>query len=160
MSNVTVNSEGLLLPSWSGLMCEYAIKVLNELKHDNWDLSILLCDNKTITELNTQYRNKPEPTDILSFNLGETIQEDGKEIYLPGDIVISLGTLHENAKYFQISEDEELRRLIIHGILHLGGMDHATIEPNEPMLKLQEEILNKLKDEQIIPDGEKSESAI
>jgi len=156
MNKIVVNAKEIPLPSWSGLMCEYAQKVLNEIKHDNWELSILLCDDKTITGLNTQYRNKNEPTDILSFSLGETIKNGDKTTYLPGDIVISLDTLRENARYFQTPEDEELRRLLIHGILHLDGMDHETISNNEPMLELQEKILNRLKNEHIIPLGEKN----
>ena len=155
MNIVVVSAEGILLPSWSGLMREFAAKVLNEIKRDNWELSILLCDDKTITKLNNQYRNKNEPTDILSFNLGETLQDGDKTVYLPGDIVISLDTLEENAGYFQTSKDEELRRLIIHGILHLDGMEHETITPDEPMLVLQENILNTLKNESIITNGEK-----
>ena len=159
MNNVIVNAQGISMPSWSGAACSFALKVLEKMERYNWELSILFCDDNTITMLNTQYRNKAEPTDILSFNLGETVQYGEKTIYLPGDIAISLDTLCENAKYFQISEDEELRRLIIHGILHLDGMDHAntvrsTIEQKEPMLKLQEEILNSLKDEHIILNGE------
>jgi len=156
MNKVIVNVQEIPLPDWSGSMCEFAVKVMEEIKRENWELSILLCDDKTITEMNTQYRKKAEPTDILSFTLGETIQDGDETIYLPGDIVISLDTLRENAKYFQIPEDEELRRLIIHGILHLDGMDHANPicanpETTDPMLILQEEILNKLKDKYIIP---------
>jgi len=156
MNNVTINTEEIPIPSWSGNACSFAMKILNEIKRDNWELSILFCGDKTITTLNSQYRNKNEPTDILSFNLGETIEEDGKTVYLPGDIVISLETLRENAKYFQTPEDEELRRLLIHGILHLDGMDHDTIDKDEPMLVLQEEILTRLKNEYIIPCGGQS----
>ena len=153
MNKVAVNAEGIPLPSWSGAICNFAMKVLEKINRDNWELSILLCGNETITELNSRYRNKPEPTDILSFNLGAQMQDGDKPVYLPGDIVISLETMGENAEYFQISPDEELRRLIIHGILHLDGMDHKTNEKNEPMLVLQEEILNKLGSEYIIPNG-------
>ena len=155
MNNVIINTDGVPLPSWIDSINSYALKVLDEIKRDNWELSILLCDDKTIKDLNRQYRNKNEPTDILSFNLGETVKNGKKEVFLPGDIVISLETLRENAQYFQISEDEELRRLIIHGILHLDGMDHngavCDTEKNEPMLVLQEEILKRLKNENIIP---------
>jgi len=153
MNNASVNAEGLPLPLWSGGAGNFALKVLEEIKRDNWELSILFCDDKTIAELNSRYRNTAEPTDILSFNLGETVQDGGETFYLPGDIVISLDTLRENARYFQTSEDEELRRLLIHGILHLDGMDHGTNGRNEPMLELQEEILNRLRDEQIIRRG-------
>jgi probable rRNA maturation factor len=155
MNHVSVNAEEVALPKWSASMSRFALKVLDEIKRDNWELSILLCGDKTITALNSQYRNKYEPTDILSFNLGETVQERGKTIYLPGDLVISLDTLRENAKYFDASEDEELRRLLIHGILHLDGMDHKTTDKEEPMLAFQEEILVRLKDERIFPVGRK-----
>jgi len=155
MNAVYVSAEEIPLPSWSTLMSSFAVKVINEIKRDNWELSILLCDDKTITELNSRYRDKNEPTDILSFNLGETVKDGEKTVYLPGDIVISLDTLHENASYFKIPPDEELRRLIIHGILHLDGMDHDTINQNEPMLVLQEEILNRLKNERIMHGEDK-----
>ena len=168
MNRVVVNARNISLPSWSGSAGKYAKKVLNKLQKNDWELSIVLCDDNTITALNGQYRNKNEPTDILSFNLGETVKKGKKKVYLPGDIVISLETLRENAQYFQISEDEELRRLIIHGILHLDGMDHCSvlaeysalteqdsvckqIKTVEPMLAFQEEILNRLKNEHIIP---------
>jgi len=155
MNNVTINADGISMPSWSGRASYFALKVLDELEHKNWELSILFCGDEKIKELNTQYRNKAEATDILSFNLGETVKDGKKTTYFPGDIVISLDTLNENAQYFQTPEDEELRRLLIHGILHLDGMDHKTLDSGEPMLALQEKILNKLKDEQIISNGEK-----
>jgi probable rRNA maturation factor len=155
VNEVKVNAKDLPMPSWSGCARSFALKVLDQRKRDNWELSILLCGDKTITELNSQYRNKPEPTDILSFRLGEEIQDGGKTVYLPGDIVISLNTLHENAEYFKTQEDEELRRLLIHGILHLDGMDHETLDEKEPMLLFQEEILKRLNGERIFSDGEK-----
>jgi len=153
MNNVVIDAQETPLPSWSDNACRFTLKILDELKRDNWELSILFCTDKIITDLNSKYRNKNEPTDILSFNMGETVKYGENTVYLPGDIVISLDTLRENARYFQIPEDEELRRLLIHGILHLDGMDHQTLNLDEPMLALQEEILNKLKDEHIIPCG-------
>ena len=154
MNRVVVNAEGIVLPGWGGRLCEFAIMVMDELKCSNWELSVLLCDDKKITELNAQFRDKSEATDVLSFSLDITEEREEGAVYLPGDIVISLETLRENAQYFKISEDEELRRLIIHGILHLDGMNHETNEKTEPMLVLQEEILRKLGNEHIItPDG-------
>jgi probable rRNA maturation factor len=157
MNKVMINAEDIPLPSWSDALTGFVLKVLDEIKHDNWELSVLLCGDKTITALNKQYRGKNEATDILSFNLGTEIQDGDNIRYLPGDIVISLDTLKENALYFQTTQDEELRRLLIHGILHLNGMDH--FPPGEvtggldPMIALQEDILDKLKDERIIPQG-------
>jgi len=135
------------LPGWSKSLKSYALKVLAQLERDKWDLSVLLCDDPTIKELNSRYRGKNEATDVLSFALdaGDPFPDSGRR-RLAGDIVISLDTLRENARYFNIGEDEELRRLLIHGILHLDGMDHRTNEKNEPMLQLQERILENLAD--------------
>ena len=153
MNRVAVNVEEVVPPVWSESLAAYALKVLGEIGRDNWELSVLLCGDETIKKLNTRYRNIPEPTDVLSFELGaEETGPDGTVRCYPGDIVISLDTLRENARYFQISEDEELRRLLIHGILHLNGMDHQTNDAAEPMLILQERIVETLKEERILSE--------
>jgi probable rRNA maturation factor len=106
--------------------------------------------------LNSRYRGLDEPTDVLSFSLGER----SGDRYVPGDIVVSLDMLEENSRYFGVSRDEELRRLLIHGILHLDGMDHKGTGPGsfggfpeEPMLKKQEEILERFSPEHIISEA-------
>ena len=118
----------------------------------------MFCGDKTMGKLNLKYRGKSEATDILSFSQdeGEILPIHAKGGTVPrktGDIVISLETLRENARYFKISEDEELRRLIIHGILHIDGMNHKTNKKTEPMLKLQEKILSDLNGFKILPDA-------
>ena len=153
MNRVAVNVEEVVPPVWSESLAAYALKVLGEIGRDNWELSVLLCGDETIKNLNARYRNIPEATDVLSFELGaEETGPDGTVRCYPGDIVISLDTLRENARYFQISEDEELRRLLIHGILHLNGMDHHTNDAAEPMLVLQERIVETLKEERILSE--------
>ena len=154
MNRVEVQAEETPLPAWSESLSRYAVKALAAIGRDNWDLSVLLCGDKTITELNRRYRNKNEATDVLSFALGaEEADGAGGARWLPGDIVISLDTLRENARYFQTPEDEELRRLLIHGILHLDGMDHQTNNESEPMIVLQEKLLQDLKEEHILPQA-------
>ena len=146
MNRVNFSAEELPLPSWRKRARAYILKVLKYLKKDEWDLSVLFCKNNCIRSLNIQYRNKDESTDVLSFVLGETVR--GR--FLPGDIVISLETLEENAGFFNVDPDEELRRLLIHGILHLDGMDHETNGEDEPMLQLQEKTLAFLAGEHIL----------
>ena len=146
MNRVNFSVEEVPPPPWEGRAKAYILKVLKYLKKDSWDLSVFFCGNNRIRTLNAQYRNKDEATDVLSFFMGETF--GGR--YLPGDIAISLESLEENALSFKIKPDEELRRLLIHGILHLDGMDHETNEDGEPMLRLQEEILASLAGERII----------
>jgi len=151
MNRVEVSSGDAPEPLWSKSLQRYAIKVLEKMGRDKWDLSILLCGDKTIAALNAQYRGKAEATDVLSFamNDGGGVPASQARI-LPGDIVISLDALKENARRFKISEDEELRRLLIHGILHLDGMDHRTNKETEPMLRFQEQILTELAQERIL----------
>ena len=137
-NRVFFKAEGVQLPSWTQAAGIYAKSVMNELGLKNWELSILLCNNRYIKSLNAQYRNKDEPTDILSFPLWEK-SPSGR--FMAGDIVLSLDALEENSLAFNVPVDEELRRLLVHGILHLCGRDHATNETGEPMLEAQENIL-------------------
>jgi len=141
MNKVLFRAEGIPMPLWKKAAENFVKSVLQTLRFDNWELSVLLCDNRYIKSLNAQYRNKDEATDILSFPIGET---DPRGRFLAGDIAISLETLEENARYFKVSVDEELRRLFVHGILHLSGKDHATNGKEEPMLEAQEKILAAL----------------
>jgi probable rRNA maturation factor len=150
MNRIEVSAEEVPLPSWTGRVGPFILKVLNFIRRDGWDLSVVFCDNIYIRSLNARFRHRDEPTDVLSFALGETLEEEGERRYLPGDIVISLETLAENARCFQVSEDEELRRLLIHGVLHLDGLDHDSNEEKEPMLQLQEKLLAELAGERIL----------
>jgi probable rRNA maturation factor len=146
MNRIDINASSLPMPPWKREARSFIGKVLDQLGKENWDLSVLLCDDPFIRDLNARYRGREEATDVLSFPLGE--ERRGR--YLAGDLIISLDTLGENARYFGVSEDEEFRRLLIHGILHLDGRDHATNDPSEPMLQTQEKILTELGDEKII----------
>lgn len=144
MNEAVVSSEGVPLPPWTEDARAYILKVLDFLGRSGWEVSVVFCGDPFIQELNRRYRGIDEPTDILSFPSGGSLADREASRYLAGDLVISLETLAENARYFKVSEDEELRRLLIHGILHLDGMDHATNDAAEPMLLLQEEILKGL----------------
>ena len=150
MNRVLFRAEEVPLPPWTEAAGGFVQKILTTLGRKNWEVSVLFCNNRFIKSLNAQYRNKDEPTDVLSFFLGETGPDGlGGRVYLAGDIAISLDALEENARFFRVSEDEELRRLLIHGILHLSGYDHATNKAEEPMLKTQEEILSRLAGERV-----------
>ena len=124
---------------------DFLLKVLERLRKDRWEVSILFTGDAFIQKLNREYRGKDEPTDVLSF-----AQVDNKEAFparggrfYAGDIVISMETLAKNANYFNISMNEELKRLLVHGLLHLSGLDHENNNPDQPMLVEQEKILNQ-----------------
>jgi probable rRNA maturation factor len=89
------------------------------------ELSILLCDDETIRELNRQYRKKNKPTDVLAFPMQEG---PGPKVHpgLLGDVVISLPTATRQAAEHDRPIIQEVTFLAAHGLLHLLGYDHAT----------------------------------
>ena len=122
MNAVEISVEGIGTPDWLDRAREYVQSVLARLEKKDWDVSILVCDDAFMRGLNRQYRDRDEPTDVLSFEQGDAYRgPGGEERFLAGDIVISLDALSRNAEEFGISRDEELRRLLVHGILHLSG---------------------------------------
>jgi probable rRNA maturation factor len=154
MNRVGINFEGVDPPPWRGRIAPFIDRVLKELGRDNWDLSLLFCDNSYIRGLNAAYRRVDEATDVLSFGQGEGFPFNPRSApRLSGDIVISLDALEENVRYFAVSADEELRRLLIHGILHLDGMDHHDNDPREPMLQKQETLLAGLSENHIVQES-------
>lgn len=143
--------EDIPVPEWFNeeKIKSYVENVLEELEFDGEEISILFCDDAEIHSLNKAYRNIDSPTDILSFENGSEYEDDEGNWLEAGDIAISFETLPKNAEYFKVSENEELKRLLIHGCLHLNGYDHGEehiesgVEPKDEMLRLQEEVLKK-----------------
>ena len=91
------------------------------------EISVTFVDNEQIAELNAQYRNKPQPTDVLSFPLGENNVYDRNPetgAVLLGDIVISLELAVEQAKLYGHSLQREVAFLTVHSMFHLLGYDH------------------------------------
>lgn len=159
MSNQVLVSmqEGLEEPAWFSKIEGFEQRVLEKLGYDGEELSIMFCNDEFIQQLNNEYRHIDSPTDILSFENGdEYTDEEGKNWKCVGDMIISLETLPKNASYFSVSENEELKRLLIHGTLHLNGMDHGDahvekgVEPADEMLKLQEKVLASFSEEILI----------
>ena len=108
----------------------------------------LYCDSKKTHEINLEYRQKDYPADIITFAVFADSDEkfifDG-EINL-GEVIIALDKVTEEAQKKDTEKEYELAFLISHGILHLLGFDHQTIEDYNFVVKLQEEALDKIKD--------------
>ncbi len=105
--------------------------------------SIILTNDEDIKHLNNKYRNIDKVTDVLSFTLNE-YDPITKKILL-GDIYISVPKLKEQALEYGHSETRELCFLSVHGILHLLGYDHMTLEDEKIMMEKTEMILNEFK---------------
>ena len=123
---VTVSKQGVKHPS-RGVSSD-ARALLKHLGLPKGELSIVLCDDPFIQDLNARWRQKNEATDVLSFALGEGEDADLTPDLL-GDIVISVETAARQGASLGLSLDEELRVLLVHGLLHLLGYDH--LEPDD-----------------------------
>ena len=151
--SVDENTES---PLWLDAVEPFMQKVLEKLKIDGEEISVLFCGDSYMQVLNKTYRNIDSTTDVLSFENDEEYEDEEGKWKCAGDIAISLDTLPVNSSYFEEDCNSELKRLLVHGILHLNGMDHGDehiekgVEPQCEMLILQEKLLKNLKDEKII----------
>jgi probable rRNA maturation factor len=94
------------------------------------ELSIAIVDDARMKALNKKHLNKNKTTDVLAFDYGE--------------IVICLPQAKRQAKKFNLSTEQELATLLIHGILHLSGCDDTTKKEQEKMFKQQNKIFKEV----------------
>lgn len=148
--------EGLEEPAWLGAIEPFVQKALEKIGYDDEEISLMFCNDPFIQELNKTYRDIDSPTDVLSFENGEEYEDEEGKWFSAGDIVISLETLPKNAEYFEVDQNAELKRLLVHGLLHLNGYDHGEehiekgVAPTGEMLVLQEKVLAELCNEILI----------
>lgn len=153
MNSVEVGApEGARLEEGLRRRCAaFVRRVLRRRNLQGWEVSVLLCDDRRIRELNRKYRGLDRPTDVLSFSQreGAPTAAGGGGPSPAGDIVVSLQTLRRNAEAQGVEASEELKRLLIHGILHLEGLEHpegqAEARGEASMIGLQERLLGELK---------------
>ncbi len=99
------------------------------------ELSLVFCSDEEIQTYNRDYRGKDRPTDVLSFSQIEGA-EAGESIIALGDVVVSLDSTKKQAEERGLRFEEELLRLLIHGVLHLVGYDHEDVSEEE-VLRMQ-----------------------
>lgn len=144
-------------PEWLCKVEPFLQNVMQKAGYDGQEFSVFFCSDEYIKDLNREYRNIDEPTDVLSFESGDSYtDEDGTVWKCSGDIAISIDMLLKNAEYFEVTQDEELKRLLIHGILHLNGYDHGDehvqkdSEPECEMLKVQKNLMQEFQSVHLI----------
>ena len=101
------------------------------------EISYLFCDDEKILEVNQEYLNHDFYTDIITFDYSE-------ENTLSGDIIISLQTVESNSQMYKTDFLEELHRVIIHGILHLSGLNDESEEEEKAMRDAENSALKML----------------
>ncbi len=118
--------------------------VSESIQHES-ELSVTFVSDERIHELNREYRDKDQPTDVLSFALNEGDEQVSVEGMpnLLGDIVISVPRAKSQATEYGHEFKRELCFLAVHGFLHLIGHDHDSKENEVEMFKKQEDILNE-----------------
>jgi len=116
--------------------------LVHESESEDSDLSIVLTDNEHLQELNLNFLRIDAPTDVLSFPASETDPETGTR-YI-GDIIISVPRAQSQAEAAGHPLESEIQLLVVHGVLHLLGYDHAEPEEKSRMWQAQAEILDSL----------------
>ena len=128
-------TEDVKMPTFPKRKINAWIKsVANKYKKNVGEIAYIFCSDKKILEVNKQYLQHDYYTDIITFDYCE------KDV-LNGDIFISIETVSSNAERFRVSFEEELRRILIHGILHLCGQDDKTPALRAEMTKKENEAL-------------------
>ncbi len=111
----------------------------------NAELSIVLTGDAEVKKINRVYRKKNKTTDVLSFPLlvGKKFPRGHKGMLVVGDVVISVPQTKRQSAEAGKDFKSELGLLLIHGILHLLGHDHATLAQEKKMFGLQNRLLEK-----------------
>lgn len=124
-------------------------RILN-LQFGQIEISILLTDDRKITKLNKEFRNKNKSTNVLSFSYSnittthKTIKDSYTELLQLGDIALSLDTIIKEAKNAKIPILSHINHMIIHGVLHILGYDHQSEEDALFMENTEIKILSAL----------------
>jgi len=113
-------------------------RILKAEGYADYDLTLILADSACLRRLNKRYRRMDKVTDVISFAMLEGDLPPVAQTNL-GDIYISLPRTRKQARQYRVPFEEELKRLVIHGLLHLIGYDH--IKPGQAkMMRKKEEL--------------------
>ena len=140
-----VFTEGIELPwrdvdkGWISMLAE---NICGILAIEDVSLSLIMTNDECIREINREFRKKDSPTDVLSFAYmddddGFPHEEGGIDEL--GDIYISLEKAAEQSLEYGVTLKDELKRLLIHGMLHLIGYDHEKSVEEEDIMRAKEE---------------------
>ncbi len=149
MMTIDVFKDGAIRFPYHGLAMkevrQFADTICSIMKLRRARMTIVLTDNSSIRSINKKYRKKDRPTDVISFAFRDSAfpaPERGAEDL--GDLYLSLEQAWLQCA-FSASFHDEVKRLLVHGILHLLGYDHEKSAQEESrMQKKEEEVLGKM----------------
>ncbi|KAA8496386.1 Endoribonuclease YbeY [Porphyridium purpureum] len=161
--NVRVSAQGVLLSAVQAARIEQdSRRLLRAARQRGVELSLLVCDDEVMRDLNARYRNVDRTTDVLSFPMDGSVDSDANDDHdtntgdtdkhssevpavLLGDLVISDAKVHEQAAERGHPYRSEFRILLVHGLLHLLGYDHELGDAEyEEMAAAEAELLSRL----------------
>jgi rRNA maturation RNase YbeY len=135
---ITFDSENIEFPNLKKRETSTWIKnIANSFSKKLGDVAYLFCNDNKILDINRQYLNHDFYTDIITFDYSE-----GDKI--SGDIFISLDTVKTNSQKYNTDYQEELYRVIIHGVLHLCGLDDKSEADSIEMREAEDRALKQL----------------
>ena len=140
---IDLNNESGLPADELGLVAltRFALERLRV--HPQADVSILLVDEQTMTDYHVRFMDEPGPTDVLSFPMDELRpprDDEDPPMGLLGDVVLCPAVTARQAADNGRTADEEAEYLLVHGLLHLLGFDHAEPEEKRVMFDLNDAI--------------------
>ena len=142
---ITYNCEGVKMPNIKKRDTTAWIKrVAAEYGRKVGEIGYMFVDDEKILEVNREYLGHDYYTDIITFDYCEDLEAMGIKNTISGDIVISLDTVLSNSQQQGTTYDEELHRVIIHGILHLVGIHDKTPEERMEMEAAEDKALHLL----------------
>lgn len=126
--------EGVDVEFNEGAVSAWLVTIIDSEKKKVGDINFIFCNDDYLLEINKNYLNHDTYTDIISFD-----NSVGNELH--GDIFISTERVVDNAAIYKVSESEELRRVMAHGLLHFCGYKDKTLEESELMRSKENEKL-------------------
>lgn len=105
-------------------------------QHQAGDINYIFCSDEYLMNINVEYLNHHALTDIITFDTSET------DDIISGDIYISVDRIKDNAAAFETNRDDELHRVLVHGILHLVGYGDKTRKQKSQMREKEDAYLS------------------
>lgn len=99
-------------------------------------IDLILVNNERIQKLNANFLQKDAPTDVIAFPI------DGDDSLFEGEVYISVEQVIKNAAEYSVPVEDELKRMVVHGILHFLGYDDKTIEEKQVMTRREDYYLS------------------
>ena len=144
MSNITYIAQGIDLPGFNQcIVSQWIEAVTRTFDKSVGNLTYIFCTDEKIIEVNREFLQHDYFTDIITFDYSNRRR-------ISGDMFISLDTVRSNATLFGKSYDDELMRVVIHGVLHLVGINDKGVGEREIMEKHENDALDLLR---IIQNG-------